>query len=217
MAARLIHEQSLGRLYSIGIDFRHNSVSPPGPRRRHHSDPHPLLVDMSVHHFDLLRMLLQKEPLRISCEAPPEPWSGFAGPPAAIASIVFDGVLVSYRGSWTSTAPNTPWAGEWQMEFEGGRVFWTSRGDEGVLKDRLVVQPRRGRARAVALPELARIDRAGALTEFAAAVCEGREPETSGRDNLSTLAFTLAAVQSAAESRGVEPSTPSTGSDPHIR
>jgi hypothetical protein len=45
-----------------------------------------------------------------------------------------------------------------------------------------------------------RVDRAGTLTEFAHAVREGREPETSGRDNLRTLEFTLGAIDSA--SRG---------------
>ena len=49
----------------------------------------------------------------------------------------------------------------------------------------------------MALPEVARIDRAGSLTEFAAAIQENREPECSGRDNLSTLAFMLAAVESS--------------------
>jgi predicted dehydrogenase len=211
LVAELVRGGSLGRLYAAGVDFRHNSASPPQPRVRHHSDPQPLLVDMSVHHFDLMRMLLGQEALRISCEASTQPWSGFAGPSTAIASIVFEGVLVSYRGSWTSSAPNTPWAGEWEMEFEGGRVFWTSRGDEGVLKDRVVVRRRGRAARVVALPAASRIDRAGTLTEFAAAIAEGREPETSGRDNLRTLALTLAAVRSAAGSGWVEPARPPAG------
>jgi predicted dehydrogenase len=198
LVARLVRDRTLGDLYSIGIDFRRNSASPPKPRGRHHSDSQPLLIDMSVHHFDLLRMILGREPQSVSCRAPRQSWSGFDGPPAAIASIDFDDVLVSYRGSWVSAAPITPWAGEWRMEFEDGHVFWTSRGDDGVLSDRAVVRPRRGRGRVMALPEVARIDRAGSLTEFAAAIRESREPECSGRDNLSTLAFMLAAVESSA-------------------
>ena len=204
-ATRLVAEGSLGRLYAIAIDFRRNDASPPKPRRRHHADIQPLLIDMSVHHFDLLRMILGTEPDSIHCTAPPLPWSGFEGPPAAIASIGFDGVPVSYRGSWVSSAPSTPWAGEWRMEFEHGGVYWTSRGDRGTLDDRVVVRPRRGRPRTLPLPAMVDIDRAGTLNEFAAAIREGREPETSGRDNLATLAFTLAAVRSAAESRPVDP------------
>jgi len=83
------------------------------------------------------------------------------------------------------------------MEFQRGQLFWSSRGDDGVLNDRVLVRPRRGRPKVLPLPVMARIDRAGTLTEFAGTVHEGREPEPSGRDNISTLAFTLAAVESA--------------------
>ncbi len=197
-AARLVAEESLGPLYQVSIDFRRNSASPPHPRRRHHSDAQPMLVDMSIHHFDLLRMILRREPTSVSFDAPAQPWSGFAGPPAAVGSIRFDGVVVSYRASWVSAGPITPWAGEWAMEFERGRLFWTSRGDEGVLHDRAVVRPRRGRTRAVELPHMSRIDRAGTLTEFARSIADGVEPEASGRDNLATIAFMSAAVESAA-------------------
>src|SRR6266542_285947 len=206
-AARLVADGGLGRLYAISIDFRRNAAAPPRPRRRHHSDTQPLLVDMSIHHFDLLRMLLGREPDSISCDSVAASWSGFDGPPAALASIRFGDVVVGYRGSWISAGPITPWAGEWRMEFEDGQVYWTSRGDRGVLNDRVVIRPRRGRPRVVPLSPMARIDRAGTLTEFATSVREGREPETSGRNNLGTLAFTLAAVQSAVQKHPVQVAT----------
>jgi predicted dehydrogenase len=203
MAASLASDGSLGDLYAIAIDFRRNDASPPKPRRRHHSDIEPLLLDMSIHHFDLLRMILRREPEAIRCDAQSPPWSGFAGAPAAVAAIRFAGVEVSYRGSWVSAGPLTHWAGDWRMEFERGQIAWTSRGDRGVLHDRVVLRPRGGRPRVVPLPPMDRVDRAGTLTEFATALREGREPETSGRDNLNTLAFTLGAI--ASSHQGGEP------------
>jgi predicted dehydrogenase len=203
-ARRLVEEGSLGELYQVSIDFRRNDPSPPKPMRRHHQDVQPLLIDMSIHHFDLLRLILRREPRRIWCQAMSPAWSGFAGPPAAVASIEFDNIAASYRGSWISAGPPTHWAGEWTMEFERGQLWWTSRSDKGVMNDRVVIRPRRGRPRVVPMPELARIDRAGTLTEFARALREAREPETSGRDNLKTLAFTLAAVESAERDSWVE-------------
>jgi predicted dehydrogenase len=196
-AAALIAGSDLGELYEVAIDFRRNNASPPRPRWRQHWDPQPLLVDMSVHHFDLLRMMFAGEPEQISCVTAAAGRGGFDGPPVAVASILFGDVPVSYRGSWISSGPITAWAGEWTMEFERGNVSWTSRGDEGVLNDRLVITPRGGRRRTMKLPEMARIDRAGTLTEFAASIREGREPETSGRDNLGTMAMVEAAVESA--------------------
>lgn len=200
---RLVEESELGDLYGVAIDFRRYSVSNPSIRARHQRDEQPLLVDMSIHHFDLLRLILDREPDRIFCEAWNPSWSAFAGPSVAAATIVAGDVVVSYRGSWVSPGPITPWAGEWRMEFERGEIFWTSRDDDGALADRVVVRPRGGRARSLRLPEM-RIDRWGTLAEFACAIREGREPECSGRENLGTLAFTEAAVESATRHQLVE-------------
>ena len=194
--ARLLDEAPLGPLAEISIDFRRYSTAHPNGQARHHTDEEPLLVDMSIHHFDLLRMLLKREPDRIFCESWNPPWSPFAGPAAAVAAIDFGDVVVSYRGSWVSATPITPWAGEWRMEFERGEITWTSRDDSGALADKVVVRPLNARARTLRLPEM-RVDRWGTLTEFAAAIRDGREPECSGRDNLGTVAFTAAAVESA--------------------
>ena len=201
--ARLVEEGSLGDLYDVAIDFRRYSAASANGRARHHDDEQPLLVDMSIHHFDLLRFILRREPDRIFCEAWNPDWTAFAGPSVAAATIKIGDVIVSYRGSWVSAGAITPWAGEWRMQFERGEIFWTSRGDEGTLADRVAVRPRGGRARSLRLPEM-RVDRWGTLAEFASAIRERREPQCSGRENLGTLAFVEAAVESAAKHQQVE-------------
>jgi predicted dehydrogenase len=203
-AAALVASSDLGELYEVTIDFRRNNAAPPRSRWRQHWDPQPLLVDMSVHHFDLLRMMFGSEPERMSCITADAGRGGFDGPPVAIASIMFGDVPVSYRGSWISSGPITAWAGEWTMEFEQGIVSWTSRGDEGVLNDRVVITPRGRRRKIMKLPAMTRIDRAGTLTEFASSIRAGREPETSGRDNLGTMAMVGAAVESARRAEWVQ-------------
>ena len=197
--ATMVHESALGKLYQISIDFRRYSTAGPNGRGRHHLEEQPLLVDMSIHHFDLLRLILSREPQRIYCEAWNPEWTSFGGASVAVASIVFEGgVVVSYRGSWISAAPVTPWAGEWRMEFENGVVTWTSAADSDVTQDSVIVRPRGGEARTVALSAMPRTGTWGTLTEFAAAIRAGREPETSGRHNLGTVALMEAAVESAA-------------------
>ena len=197
VVARLVQDGSLGELYAISIDFRRNDPAPPKPRRRHHADVHPLLLDMSIHHFDLLRFVLAAEPTAVACETSHPSWSGFAGSPFAVASIKFGEVVVSYRGSWISAGPDTAWAGEWRMEFERGQLFWTSRGEDNVLLDRVTLRTRRGRPQAVPLPTMTHIDRAGTLFEFASALRANREPESSGRDNVGTIALTTAAIDAS--------------------
>jgi predicted dehydrogenase len=105
-------------------------------------------------------------------------------------------IVVSYRGSWVSAGPVTPWAGEWRLEFEHGEITWTSPGNN-FGSDVIAIQPRHGDARNAPLPVIENTGPLGTLTEFAAAIREGREAETSGRDNLGTLALMLAAVESA--------------------
>ena len=196
--ARLVKEGELGELFGVNIDFRRNDAAPPNAKRRHHTDTQPLLVDMSIHHFDLLRLIVGTEAVAVSCQSWNPAWSGYAGPPVAIASLQFEGnLMVSYRGSWISAGPETAWAGEWSMEFERGQLFWTSRGEDNMLQDRVTLTPRRGRARTIPLPAMPHIDRAGTLAEFAASLRTGQEPETSGRDNLRTIALMIAAVSSA--------------------
>jgi predicted dehydrogenase len=193
--AALVQESRLGKLHEVSIDFRRYS---PG-LGRHGIEEQPLLVDMSIHHFDLLRMIINRQPVRIYCEAWNPEWATFGGPSVAVASMVFEGpVVVSYRGTWVTSGPVTPWAGEWRMEFEHGEVFWTSKEDDGMLRDRVVIRSRNGKTRTLALPEVRRTGPSGTLTEFANAIETGREPETSGRENLGTIALVEAAVESAA-------------------
>ena len=196
--AAMVHESALGKLYAVEIDFRRYSTVGQNGRGRHHLEEQPLLVDMSIHHFDLLRMILSREPRRIYCEAWNPEWTAFSGPSVAVASIDFEGgVVVSYRGSWISAGPVTPWAGEWRMEFENGEVKWTSAADSDITQDKVVVRPRNEEARTITLPTVPRTGTWGTLTEFAAAIRSGREPETSGRNNLGTIALMAAAVESA--------------------
>ena len=196
--ARLVREGRSGELEHVSIDFRHPSPPVPNGPNPHLLYQQPLLEDMSIHHFDLLRLILGREPVRVFCETWNPPGSGFAGPPAAVASIVFDGgVVVSYRGSWISAGMSTRWGGEWHMDFRRSEVVWTSRGDESSEAEEVWLRPRGGESKAVALPRMRRLDRWGTLSEFASAVREGREPESSGRDNLGSLALMAATVESA--------------------
>jgi predicted dehydrogenase len=195
--AELVRVGELGRLHQVNIDFRR--YSPFAKANTQFGYEQPLLVDMSIHHFDLLRMIVGREPARVSCQTWNPSWSGFAGPPVGVATIDFEnGPVVSYRGSWVSAGPITPWGGEWRMDFEKGEVFWTTRGAENSLADVVVVTPRGGKPRTRSLRRMGLVDRWATLTEFAAALNEHREPQCSGRDNLGSLALAAAAVESAA-------------------
>ncbi len=196
----LIREGSLGAVGTVAIDFRYYANGAPREGNRHYALFHPLLADMSIHHFDLMRAVLGQEPVEVACYAWNPPWSNFADPAAAVATIRFDGgAVVSYRGSWVSPGPPTPWAGEWRIECAGGVITWTSRDNHGAKVDRVTVRPLGKRARRLSLPALPQIDRAGSLRAFTRAITTGEPPENTGRDNLGSLALMYTAIAAATE------------------
>jgi predicted dehydrogenase len=197
-AAELVRSGRLGRPLAVTIDFRRHA---PSEGHRYLGIPDPLLADMSIHHFDLLRFVLGREPVSIACHAWNPGGSPFAHEAAAFATIeLAGGVMASYRGSWVSTAPRTPWAGLWQIELEGGVAEWTAKGEKAarLAFDRLAIRPLGGDWQTLPLPSLPQHDRAGALAAFARRIA-GEEPPgfSSGADNLGTLALTEAAIRSA--------------------
>ena len=176
-AARLVQSRRLGPLRYVKVDFRRNS------QRDGHASPgvaNPLLVDMAIHHFDLMRMIIGADPIALSCTAWTLPGSPFSSQPAASLTLRFpEGIVVSYRGNWLDLAPPTAWAGEWQMDFERGSAFWTARGGNRTNltdQDRLIIQRLNGSPVAQRLGALRRPGRAGSLAAFARAVRTRRRP-----------------------------------------
>ncbi len=195
---QIVAERELGDLHAVDLDFRQFSGAEGIPSAHHRLDE-PLLVDMSIHHFDLVRTVLGREVSSISCRTWDPTWSMFTGPSEGVALIDCGAdLVVSYRASWVSHGTVTPWAGEWRMDFTDGEVRWTSRGDgpEGWRAD-LVTVRRSRTVETLLLPTVARTDRAGSLTEFVSAISAGRQPTIAGRNNLGSLATTYAAVESS--------------------
>src|SRR5690606_6654091 len=111
------------------------------------------------------------------------------------------GVLVSYRGSWLSRGKPTAWAGEWRIDGEEGELSFTSRADgpNNVDGDRVsILRAGDDEAYDVELEEMDLVERAAGLRAFAVSVAGGPSPESSGRDNLGSLALMEAAARSAA-------------------
>lgn len=205
-AEQLIADQAFGPISTVRVDFRKYSNKARKGTSRHYLFPHPLIYDMAIHHFDLMRMILKQEPVRVFAQVMDPPWSKFNDEAAAAITIVFDrGTVVSYRGSWVSTGAPTHWGGDWHLECETGEVFFTSRegGEVGDESDIVRVRPLEGRPRDEPLDRMPLHGRSAGLAAFARAIETGTEPETSGRANLGSLALMIAAAKSS-ESGKVE-------------
>lgn len=200
MAADINRHQHLGALRSVKVDFRRNAALEGSGNIKW---PDPMLADMAVHHYDLMRMVIGADPIEISARSWNPPGSPYEMDPAATMSVSFPGgIVVSYRGSWVDQGSQTAWAGEWQMDFELGSVRWTSRGDHPwqTSRDRVQVKHTNSGYEDIPLPPLEMVDRAGVLSAFAETIRTGVEPPyfPAGRVNVPTLAMVEAALKSAA-------------------
>lgn len=194
----LLRSQELGPVGSVKLDFRrYANTAPRGSDHKHYALWQPLLADMAIHHFDLMRYILGQEAAQIYCHAWNPSWSNFDGPASAVASITFgDGnTLVDYNGSWVSTGPQTQWAGEWHIDCAKGEIIMSSREDN--QPDYLAIRPLGEKLSEVTLPGVDHLDRSGCLHAFVEAVQSGKQPGSSGRDNLNTLALMFSAVASS--------------------
>jgi predicted dehydrogenase len=196
--AKIVKSGELGAVGQANVDFRKH-VTASGGGHRHFTLPDPLLVDMAIHHFDLMRLVFGQDPVNVTCRTWNPVWSPFKDDAAGTAVIEFDGgAHASWRGSWVSPGQETNWAGEWKVELEKGEVIWTARGAGGdQSSDSVIVRPVGGPEKRIDLERLPLHGRRGSLAAFAQAIADGVEPENSARNNLLSLATSYGAVESA--------------------
>jgi predicted dehydrogenase len=163
--------------------------------------PHPLIIDMSIHHFDLMRFFLGGDAQTIHASSWNPPWSWFTGDASASAQIGFaNGVQVAYTGSWCSQALETSWNANWRFECERGVLL--ARDDRVTVQRLLSVGDGPGAlVNQHALPEdvpLIDMEREGQdylLQEFYEAVTARGQTATTAQDNIHTMDLVFGVVR----------------------
>lgn len=159
----------------------------------------PLLGDMTVHHFDLIRYLTGKDCVRVYAETFRPSWSWYTGNPAASVLMEFQGGLrVSYFGSWVAQGNQTTWNGTWRISGSDGALQMAS--DLPVLIRGKSIRPLAdddAEAVPLRIPTMPDAERQYALREFLLAVERRVQPETNVEDNMQTFAISRAAIHSA--------------------
>ncbi len=196
---QLMREETLGKLLHIEVDFRRHSPPSGKPVTGHRNWDQPLLVDMSVHHFDLLRALIGVEPTSVYCRTHNPGWAGFKDPPEASATIDFgDDLTVNYRGSWTHPGRKRsgPVNGEWSSKKvnSGGRAGTTSRPTLTTRPGFTITMRSAVRSPCRTCNGLIAPVPSKPLSPPSRTGCSRRAP---GRENLGSLAVVHAAVESS--------------------
>ena len=82
---------------------------------------YPLLLDMSIHHFDMMRCICGKDIEAVQGLSIQSPWNWNKGDAALTACLELEnGIGVNYFASWVSRGWETDWNANWRIEGEKG-------------------------------------------------------------------------------------------------
>lgn len=197
-ARRLIADGVLGR---VGIVVCQYYRVPHEMALSLASVEHNVLWGMGVHHLDVLRYILGKNVARVMAESFTLPWGELPrGASIRVMLSMEDDTRVFYSASYESSGHEF---------FERGQEFYTRFvGEQATLhvfQRWLVLCARNKLPRLVKRGARAVTEEQVLLGQFERLFLAGEKPDSSGRDNLQTMAVVEACVRSANEQRWINP------------
>ncbi len=161
---------------------------------------HPMMLEQSIHHLDLIRYCYGREVESIMCRTWNPPWSMYAHDANVHALLTLEGgIAINYFGTW-SGGWNVP-GFEWRTDCEGGVIV------QRELFSQLNYARKTDTDLTLVALEPAEAfydDTALLLKEFLQAL-HGRTPVPCGaRDHLRTLALCFAGIESSKTGRAVD-------------
>ncbi len=204
---KLIAQGAIGTIDHMVVEFQIQGLLF-GWRQRME---HPFLMDMAIHHFDLMRYLLGQNAMKVQAQTWNPPVSNTKGDLNAFVWIEFEGgTRINYTGTYASPGTDTGWNGRWVITGSKGTLVWNPRDEWGPIRyfaqrsdpnqytEMHFFTPLAEPWGEVIWPEhTGAVGHTYDLLHWRACCETGIEPETSGKDNLNTLALTMAAVQAA--------------------
>lgn len=160
----------------------------------------PMLWEQSIHHFDLLRFVYEREPIRVSCRTFNPSWSLYRSDANVTAWIEMeDGLIVDYHGTWQSNHVVPSF--EWRTEATQGVTFQRDQFGELSWAFRHDREPN-----PVELPphETWITDAEGLLNAFLRHLRDGDALECSGADHVRSLAMVEACIRASSGDRIVD-------------
>lgn len=197
--SKVIKEKKLGEIEFVSAQFYYYHH---GKSYQKEMDNY-MLMEMAIHHIDLIRHLLGCNVNAVNGKTWNEPESGYEGDPSVHAIFEMEsGIPVFYTGSLISKGLSSPWEGQWRIQCQNGSIHLDDLGqDFGVY-----LVDENGNKKKLLVDWIDYEDLRSVFKEFASSIREDRESIISGRDNLQTLATLLATSKSSKEGRKVSPS-----------
>lgn len=200
--ASVVRSGALGTLTTLNCDF-YIGAHFGGFRDEMES---PLILDMSIHHFDLARMFSGADAVSVYCEEFNPRGSWYKGNVAADALFEMTGGLrFAYRGSWCAEGCHTSWNGNWRIIGDKGTMLYQQDQDphgEVVVGDTGFFRPKMPLSITPVLVEKPEMH--GGLCEMLRFLRTGTKPQTECHDNIKSLAMVFAAMQSSRAGKRVK-------------
>lgn len=212
-ARRRVRSADLGRPIYATFTYLRNRAS---RRSDLNSYPatmeHPMLLEQSIHHLDLIRYVYSREALNVSAHSWNPPTSTYRGDACVAMHLEMAGGLhVEYVGTWVAGTNRMDF--RWRTDFERGVMIQERQFSDLAVAKRVsgadLTGPRFDEEGepplSVSLPASKPfVDDTAGLLAALCATSTGEESEaTSGTDHLKTLALVHASIASAATCRTV--------------
>ena len=207
-AAGLIRERlargDIGELQAVKIRFRkHLPDLIANPEHSIYALPHSILLDMSVHHVDLLRFMTQREVATVVAVEHDTPDNAFKHPSNALCLMRLEtGIPVIWDGDWCARGPVTSWEGEWHFVGSKGRLFWDGVIDQAFQTSVRLEIPGQD-TRELMSVEPVQERRLPLLEHFIDSVGRNQQPQPSIEDNRKTLAVVFGSLESVLQKREI--------------
>jgi predicted dehydrogenase len=178
--------------------------------------PYPLLLEQSVHHFDLIRYCYRSEVESLVADSWRPSWSTYKND--CCVSVLFrlhNGARVNYLGTWTASANEMSFS--WRSDFERGTLVQREQFDDLVRVDfdpALALSGPRfkdpGQAETEVREDLEECipfidDSRLLLQDFVQSIRGEAEPSTTAADHVRTLSLVQACIASIESGEWVRP------------
>lgn len=188
---KLIEQGAIGDIVFVHIDFYKNFHI---NNVYFHKLKDPLLTDVAIHHFDMMRYLTGAEGMRIFAKSYNPKISWFKENMCASVVIEMEnGIMISFNGNMVSPDIETSWIGNWVIE-----------GTERTLTliDEKIYLLKKGKD--IVINDFKDIDTKSVLDEFLMSLQEKRDAETSGAEYIKSQALVHFAIESSKMNKMLE-------------
>jgi predicted dehydrogenase len=161
----------------------------------------PLLIDMAIHHLDLIRCVTGRDIVKVTAHSFHPSWSNYRHDCGLKLLMELEGGLpFSYSGDWSASGRATSWNGSWRLQCSEGSIHME---DDRLSLERCQSFGRDYTRETVEAAPLSHCEQGAILHAFANAIRTGKPAETNAKSNLGSYGAVVAAIRSVKEGRSI--------------